>query len=850
MKLQFYKKGIPIKRIRRIMYLIVVFVISIGVFEVMTNQKVSQIVTYMDDPTFPVLTVSYFDDASMVLHGYATQMDPCYMRDALIPLSEDRMVNLSLNAFGNKVNGLSYELRSLDTSRKISGKALEYTRVGDQFNANLQVDNLIEKNEEYLLIVTADCDNKKIYFYTRVIEPTNCYERECYDFAKDFHDVSMSDDYSALATYMETSPYADKDTLYHVDINSSLTQVGYANFTGQQSTDLTCTITDINSTYTSLTFHYQMKDVHSRYTEIYNVSEYFRVRYTPDRIYLLAYDRTMEQILDKSTIDIKDNLISIGVCNDNVQYLSNETGTVVSFVQSGELYQYNQNERQLKKIFSFMNNNREDIRSNYDQHSIKILNIDESGTMDFVVYGYMNAGDHEGQCGINLYHYDSITGDSTEQVFINSASSYQILNSNFSELLYETADNEFYIMFNGTLLHMYLNQLTTSELMTGLKDSQYAVSSSGRYIALMDDPNASEAIHILDLESGDKYDIKAKDNQLLKPLQFIGDDLVYGSIYSNTVTVDAAGSTIYPMYKLTISDVSGNKEQTLMNYQKKGYYVTDAKLDSYTLYLDRITIEDDVIHIASIDTIQNSAGEQNKAVPIATSIDAIKGKIVTMNMATLGANEKLGKVDFSTAGMVSANSGRDISVSTTKSNNEYYVYVGSNVTLSTDNLTAAILSADENMGVVINNAQQYIWKRGRKAYCNAFNGMTVGSNDTEADGISKALSSMLVHEGENLQVHILLEQGETPISILQRSLKDYTVLDLSRCSLGEALYYVSIGNPVYAKTSEDTAVLIVGYDAANIIYYDPVNMKYVKMGLNDSTEWFESNGNIFISYVK
>ena len=851
MKLQFYKKGLPLKFIYRVVYLLLVFIVSVIIFEVVTNQKEDKEVIAMAEPTLPLLTVKYFDDATVTLHGYKSMMDPCFMRDALVPISEDRMVNMELEIFENKITGMSYELRSLDTQRKISGKDLSFTKEGDKLITSLQVDNLIDKNEEYLLIVTVNCGKEgNIYFYTRVMEPDKCYERQCYDFAMNFHNVSMSGNCTELATFIEPDKYADQDTLYHVTINSSLDQIGYKNFAAKQSTDVSCTISDINSTYTALTFYYQMKDVHSRYTEVYNVTEYFRIRYTQDRIYLLAYDRVMDNILDEHTINISDNMVTLGIRDENVQYLSNETGTVVSFVQAGELYQYNQNERKLNRIFSFMNDDRENPRTCYPQHSIKILNIDESGAMDFVVYGYMNAGDHEGQCGINLYHYDSITGDSTEQVFINSTGSDQILNSNFAELLYETADNEFYIMFNGTLVHIYLNQLTTTELMTGLKDDQYAVSGSGRYIALMDEPNASDAIHILDLEAGQKYDISAGSGQLVKPLQFIGDDLVYGTIKKKNVTIDSAGSTVYPMHKLTISEIAGNKEKQLMTYSKKDYFVTDVHLESYTLYLDRITMSDGVIYEAPIDTIQNSAGEQNKAVPIATSIDPNKGKIVTMNLSALKATEKLGKVEYNEAGLVSANGSRDISVTTKNPGDQYYVYIGSTVNLSTDNLTEAVKVADENMGVVINNTQQYIWKRGRKAYVNAFNGMTVGNNDAEADGVSKALSAMLVREGENLQVHTLIEQQETPISILQKSLKSFTVLDLSRCTLSEVLYYVNVGNPVFAKTGEDTAVLIVGYDAANIIYYDPVAAKYTKMGMNDSTAWFEEKGNVFISYIK
>lgn len=32
-------------------------------------------------------------------------------------------------------------------------------------------------------------------------------------------------------------------------------------------------------------------------------------------------------------------------------------------------------------------------------YEIKIADVDESGSMDFIVYGYMNRGDHEGAGG-------------------------------------------------------------------------------------------------------------------------------------------------------------------------------------------------------------------------------------------------------------------------------------------------------------------------------------------------------------------------------------------------------------------------------------------------------------------
>ena len=58
------------------------------------------------------------------------------------------------------------------------------------------------------------------------------------------------------------------------------------------------------------------------------------------------------------------------------------------------------------KVFSFRDDDSVDVRSNYDHHDIRILSVEDDGDMDFLVYGYMNRGNHEGEkwnCRISLY---------------------------------------------------------------------------------------------------------------------------------------------------------------------------------------------------------------------------------------------------------------------------------------------------------------------------------------------------------------------------------------------------------------------------------------------------------------
>ena len=72
---------------------------------------------------------------------------------------------------------------------------------------------------------------------------------------------------------------------------------------------------------------------------------------------------------------------------------------------------------------------------------------------------------------------------------------------------------------------------------------------------------------------------------------------------------------------------------------------------------------------------------------------------------------------------------------------------------------------------------------------------------------------------------------------------------LSGCSLDQVLYYISAGAPVMAVTDTGSAVLIVGYDPQNIIYYEPGQESLGRAGMNDSTAMFEAAGNLFFTYL-
>ena len=119
----------------------------------------------------------------------------------------------------------------------------------------------------------------------------------------------------------------------------------------------------------------------------------------------------------------------------------------------------------------------------------------------------------------------------------------------------------------------------------------------------------------------------------------------------------------------------------------------------------------------------------------------------------------------------------------------------------------------------------------------------------EKDSLAVCLDTILQFEGVMRNTDHQLNQGETVIEILEDGMPEAQILDLTGCSLDSILYYVNKDIPVLAMLSDGSAVLVIGFNELNIVVMNPETGTVYKKGMNDSKEWFEENGNCFITYV-
>lgn len=830
--------------------LITIFVIAVIVFGKLTNHANEDLTTEMEEATFPVISLYYNETQINQLHGYAQEMDAVYMRDTITPIADNRKLPITIQTYQTPVDTISYEIRSLDAGRLIANADVNsYEEKRGRISAELEIQNLLEADEEYLLIIQLESGSDVIYYYTRIMEAVDYYVDECVDFVLDFNDKTFNDETTGtLATYMEKTT-GDNTTLQYVTLNSSLKQVGWADFNGERLTEPVPSIKEMTSTYNVIVLDYVVTCVgENGESEYYNVEEYYRVRYTSNRMYLLNFERTTEQIFRGENDTVYDKYIQLGIRSSEVDYKTNEAGTMVAFVQEGELWSYKQEENTLSKVFSFRGYEGIDERENYGEHDIKIVGIDEAGSVDYMVYGYMNRGIHEGEVGIAVYHYDSVTNANEERVFIPSYKSYEVMKSELGQLMYVNEGGELFLMVDGTIYGIDLNTLETRKLIENVSEDAFAVSESNRYIAWSEESNGLGAskIQVMNLSNQKIVELKGNSNELVKPLGFMGEDFVYGIAKRSDIFEDAAGNTTFPMCKIKIVDVVSEELTELKTYQKNGYYISGVEIDDYTMYLNRIKYNGTAYVDADQDMIMDREGGSGNIVNITSTYSDEKQTQVQIELATL-VDEHEPKLLTPQETLLLEERVVDLQKDT--DTQYYYVYVKGDVLLATDDITEAVRVANAGMGMVIGDNQQYVWKRSRKTNQPAFSDIIVGAEDEDAGSIAQCINAMLQREGINISVAALIEGGETPRSILHNTLKDKMVLDLTGCGVEEILYYVSCGNPVFAMTGSDEAVLVVGYDSSNIIIYDPRSGSTYREPMEEAEEIFGNAGNVFFSYL-
>lgn len=815
------------RRLIRAGVLIVVFIAALVIGSIVINSGTDDEIVDMGSPTLPRISFTVGGTEVNPLFGYVQDMDITAMRDTITPLGTNNSLTMNIEANENEISSIRYEVYSLDgEDRYTEGKA-DVPAQGEP--VSLQIGGILsDEVREAVLKVMLTIGDETVSYYTRIASPEDLTTAVCLEYAMDFHDKAINGtDAEELDSHLEPGEESDNTTYQTVNIHSNVTHIQWGELSPELVGDIEWSIKESNTVYTSILAKYQVScQDEAEDTALYNVKEFFRVRYMADTVYLLDYSRDMEKVFQGEEQDFDENGILFGIASDDIQYETNSDETVAAFVQERNLWLYNGKKDELTEVFSFSDQEGRDMRGRNDQHAVRIISMDDNGNIAFAVYGYMNRGFHEGEVGVGIYYFSVDSNVIEEKAFIPSTKSYAIAADELGKMVYYNHSRSMlHVLADGTLYQIDLDSDEQTILAEGLSEDQYAVSDDGHQMAYQttgasgDNADAGAGICVMNLKSGDTYTIEAAEGELIRPLGFINGDFVFGKIRLGDAGVNVSGEEIRPMYEIEIRN-SDNETEAQYTFEDQNIYTTDILIEENLLTLNRVVKTGGIYNAASQEFITNNQEREERLVTLETYATDIMETQVRLTFADglPGATP-----DFMRPGQMVSREPLTITLGGGSSSEKFYVYGMGELIAIYDRAGYAVQRANEVSGVVISSNQQYVWERGNRDLVYS----------TEASTFSA-------------------ESGETSLEACERYMERYEAhqIDLTGCTLDQVLYVINRGCPVIALTDMDHAVLLTGYTTTDITYIDPENGRTHTVGVGTMSDLMERSGNVFIGYIQ
>ncbi len=800
-----------------------VFVVGVLIFSHLLNRKEATNTKEMEAPVLPVMYMKVADTTVNRMEGYRQEVEEATERESLTLLPTDRSLTLEIQAYDCKIRGIAYQVTSLtDGSLVENGKIKNLAEEGSLQTADFQLETPILMNQEYMLRFSVDIgEETPVYYYTRLVQRGALNVSAYLEFVQDFYETCLNkDNAKQLASYLESDSSASNRSFHTVTIRSSLDQVTWGSLSPVLVKKAVPTIKEANDVTVSISMEYLISAQDSEdHTEYYTVQEFYRMRTSQGQIILLDFERTAEQIFDGNLSVLTDSGINLGVVGKDVQYVSNQSADMVAFVTAGELWLYNRSANKVTRLFGFRSGSQADERTENLDYDIQICRVDETGDTSFVVYGYMSAGDHEGRLGLSVYNYNAEQNVAEERLFLPLSVGWEVAKQNLSQLTYVNSADQLYLYLGDSLYQVNVQDASCTRLQEGMNPDCFVTSESQKSLAWMEEmeENGSSRVTVMNLETGETMEVSASSGERIKALGFINEDFIYGLAKEEDIVSDSAGNVTFAMYRICIQSIKGQVEK---EYQREGIYVTHVILKEGLLELERVSRGETGFQTIENDHIMNNVQAAEDSISVRLTVSERKGTQVVLDFTVSGTTKNLlslksqylvqdqvpqAQVEFSGIG-----------------ENTYYIYGKGHLQGMTSKVNEAIQEADDQVGVVLNGRQQYIWERGN-------------------------VESSITLDVATLPTEIL--QAPLDETWLQQALGDsYTVLNLSGCSLSSLRYQISNGYPVVAKVSDTGTTLMVGYDIYNVWLYDAATGNVSAMALEDAEALFASAGNIFVSY--
>lgn len=802
----------------------------------MVTEREYAVYSSIEEPTLPVISAIVDGKDINLMPAYRQELSNKIANDSITPIPEDRRLMLHIQCYETPALEMSYEIRSLDTEHFIERTTVEefINEANGEITAVLPIQNMINRDTPYLLIFKMDMGEEIINFYTKIIWPSTDDIYQMINVATDFSEKSFdAEAFQDLAIYLESDPTADTSTFGTTNLGSGFSQITW----GDTGMELLGNIHTKVKAYDGIMAAVEVSYFSQMGTEaglnpdiFYNTDE-FTLRMGSDRVYMMDFERQTNQIFNGSKHFFSGLRINLGITNEeSLEAVKSESLRYLAFKSGRELWIYDQTGKEAINVFSFRSQE-DTLRADNDDHDIKILSLNDEGILDFVVYGYINRGRHEGYNGIIYYRYNQESKTLSEIFFMPILNSFENLKAELDELCVVNGTGIFYFKQNEAVMAVDLNSLEIVNVVSNLTKDSYDISDDQTEIAWLDgafyEPNR---IRIMNIMNGNTQTIDGSSNEILSVVSFFDQDFIYGISKTGDEASTNGRIVALPMRKLRIMD----PDMTLvMEYEKEG------------IFLDNIQIENDRIHVGqyrqdeetgeytflSRDTIVSTGSLSQEQNIIQTDNDEIKKRIYYINLdesirttRTLNV-EAPANVSYQDSGIV------EFSQTELSEEKKYFSYSRGRLKGISYHLRDAIELIYDEMGWVVDENSTIIYSRSDRA-----------SSHTVQDPLRSA-EPIIISVSDSFEKDTNSQDG-------------YIIMDAYGIELDRILYYVYKDCPVLAFLNENEYCLIYSYTGSGIGVYHPTfdmeaesNVNDESMLYEDATMYFDLFHNNFIVFI-
>lgn len=776
----------------------------------------------------PVMSVEMFGKQRDEVQGFVGGNTRSAGRGDLAVLADNHRLSLTFEGNTRNITGFRYELSDLAGENILSrGELSDWSREGNEIHADLEVNAELIRGAEYRLAVFADEKAGELAaYYLRLVWPgKNSHAEEFLALAETFSAGTFDPEAARdLTAYLETDPSADNTSLAETTLKNSFDVLTWKGLPFVREDDVSVHLRELQGMMGCVKICYTASLEDEGVLRRFKVAESFTMRYNPQRIYLMDYDRKVTEIFAGGSRAADDKGLLIGITPLNeLEAVTSEEGGVTCFTVSGDLWASEAESGNLTRVFSFSARGEEEPAAE-PAHRIRILGVTED-RVDFLVFGYMGGGDREGSVGTALYRYDFPEDTLTERLFLPSAEDVEKLIGDIERLSYLNAEDELILYMNRSVARISPESGEVELEAENLNDQVFQVSGDHARIAWQEgkDILGAKTICTADLEEGTVSEIHAKEGDAIRLIGFVGRDLVYTEGHlSDRIVTDGRISAL-PWYSLEIAGEEMNMETS---YRKSGIWISDVELGEGRVRLSRLGGAPGAFVPETEDTLVCNDEKAGSPQDAFTSRTGTAGKEVLLEVRMPGENS--GRVIYPEK--VLREEERVITLPAAEGNiREYTAYSAGEYCSTRVNFTDAVQDCYDHMGIVTDDTGFVCWARADRR--------------DSASVRDPAGSAQLAERylGEYLSGADVSEDGTR-------------VLNASGMALRDVLYYVSQGEPVAARLADESVVLITAYDNFNITCLrDPFREGAwsEKVGLKDAADWFLADGgNHFLCFLK